>query len=188
MPWADSFVHKLELHLGAQFPTMKACYELSEVKLSELSYLVGRSLPSQSSFVAFGSLARKEYTDGSDLDWRLLIDGKADTGHRDYDRFLGILTATEKRAELKMLTFEESESNPLFREVRTLGHEFQDSLNHLFLTPDTMRSTEACCSHTKYYGGFATELLTFTRAKYRMTVSIDRSVHHRMPRSPRWLG
>lgn len=88
MPWADSFVHKLELHVGATFPTMQACYELSEHKLGELSNLVGGSLPSQASFVSFGSLARKEYTEGSDLDWCLMIDGKADTGHRDAEREL----------------------------------------------------------------------------------------------------
>lgn len=83
MLWANSFLHKLERHLGTTFPTMQACYGLSETKLAELSDLVGGSLPSQASFVTFGSLGRKEYTDGSDLDWCLLIDGKADTGHRE---------------------------------------------------------------------------------------------------------
>ncbi len=83
MPWAESYLQKLEQHLGTTFPTMQACYERSEAKVAELSELVGGALPSQSSFVAFGSLARKEYTEGSDLDWCLLIDGRADAGHRD---------------------------------------------------------------------------------------------------------
>lgn len=93
MPWAESFVHKLEIHLGATFPTMRACYESSEQKLDELSNLVGGSLPSQASFVTFGSLARKEHTEGSDLDWCLMIDGKADTGHRESERELKKLLA-----------------------------------------------------------------------------------------------
>ena len=38
-------------------------------------------MPSDSSLVAFGSLARGEYTEGSDLDWTLLVDGQADGAH-----------------------------------------------------------------------------------------------------------
>jgi hypothetical protein len=33
--------------------------------------------------VVFGSLARREWTSGSDLDWTLLIDGEADHGHAE---------------------------------------------------------------------------------------------------------
>jgi predicted nucleotidyltransferase len=32
--------------------------------------------------VVFGSLARKEWTSGSDIDWTILVDGQADTQHR----------------------------------------------------------------------------------------------------------
>ncbi|WP_254016756.1 nucleotidyltransferase domain-containing protein [Mesorhizobium escarrei] len=35
----------------------------------------------EGSFVVFGSLARGEYTAGSDLDWTVLIDGRADSLH-----------------------------------------------------------------------------------------------------------
>jgi hypothetical protein len=38
-------------------------------------------VPNDSSLVAFGSLARGEYTEGSDLDWTLLVDGQADGAH-----------------------------------------------------------------------------------------------------------
>ena len=37
--------------------------------------------PSDTSIVVFGSLARGEYTAGSDLDWTLLVDGQADAQH-----------------------------------------------------------------------------------------------------------
>jgi len=88
MPWADSYLHKLEKHLGAKFPTMRASYELSEKTLDDLTSVVGGMLPAEASFVVFGSLARKEYTAGSDLDWCLMIDGRAASGHRELERVL----------------------------------------------------------------------------------------------------
>lgn len=39
-----------------------------------------------SSIVVFGSLARQEYTDGSDVDWTLLLDGLSDPKHVDVAR------------------------------------------------------------------------------------------------------
>jgi predicted nucleotidyltransferase len=67
---------------------MQACHALSEKTLSELTEVVGDMLPAEASFVVFGSLARREYTAGSDLDWCLMIDGRADSGHRELERAL----------------------------------------------------------------------------------------------------
>ncbi|HEX8432409.1 MAG TPA: nucleotidyltransferase domain-containing protein, partial [Longimicrobium sp.] len=39
--------------------------------------------PPDTSIVVFGSLARDEFTSGSDVDWTLLLDGQADSGHLD---------------------------------------------------------------------------------------------------------
>jgi predicted nucleotidyltransferase len=47
----------------------------------EQSFHAKRLVPSDTSIVAFGSLARGEYTQGSDIDWTLLVDGQADPGH-----------------------------------------------------------------------------------------------------------
>jgi hypothetical protein len=82
MPWSESHLRKLEEYLGREFPTFRACYEGSEHCLVELSEAVKNSVPSQASFVVFGSLGRKEFLPGSDLDWCLLIDGRADPEHR----------------------------------------------------------------------------------------------------------
>lgn len=71
-----------------RFPTMQACFERSESTLNDLTTVVGGKLPAEASFVAFGSLARKEYTPDSDLDWCLLVDGRADSGHRELEREL----------------------------------------------------------------------------------------------------
>ncbi|MBP1886478.1 nucleotidyltransferase domain-containing protein [Sinorhizobium mexicanum] len=47
-----------------------------------LAKLADGLLPTdEGSFVVFGSLARGEYTTGSDLDWTVLIDGRADSLH-----------------------------------------------------------------------------------------------------------
>jgi predicted nucleotidyltransferase len=40
-----------------------------------------RLVPSDTSFVVFGSLARNEWTVNSDVDWTLLVDGQADPNH-----------------------------------------------------------------------------------------------------------
>ena len=42
----------------------------------------GRITSSDADVVVFGSLARKEWTSGSDVDWTLLIDGQATPQHR----------------------------------------------------------------------------------------------------------
>src|SRR5437016_8625696 len=41
----------------------------------------GQFFTVDTSVVVFGSLARDEYTSGSDADWTLLIDGEADSDH-----------------------------------------------------------------------------------------------------------
>lgn len=54
----------------------------SREKAGELAQLVGDLLPTdEGSLVVFGSLARGEYTVDSDLDWTILIDGRADSLH-----------------------------------------------------------------------------------------------------------
>lgn len=54
----------------------------SAERLKILAELADGLLPTdEGSFVVFGSLARGEYTTGSDLDWTVLIDGRADSLH-----------------------------------------------------------------------------------------------------------
>src|SRR6185295_11361298 len=56
-----------------------------------LSALLRDQEPSDTSIVVFGSLARGEYTEGSDVDWTLLIDGQADEGHYAQAQAIGRL-------------------------------------------------------------------------------------------------
>nr|WP_295884559.1 DUF294 nucleotidyltransferase-like domain-containing protein [uncultured Devosia sp.] len=54
----------------------------SAEKMQQLAMLLGDLLPTdEGSFVVFGSMARREFTVDSDLDWTILIDGRADSLH-----------------------------------------------------------------------------------------------------------
>src|SRR5438034_3687538 len=57
--------------------------EQSRLKREEFNQICEREkfLTQDTSVVVFGSLARDEYTSGSDADWTLLIDGGANSDH-----------------------------------------------------------------------------------------------------------
>jgi predicted nucleotidyltransferase len=62
---------------SAREASMKKRKELDEL----LSAEIGRYASPDTSLVVFGSLARGEWTSGSDLDWTYLIDGGAKSTH-----------------------------------------------------------------------------------------------------------
>lgn len=68
----------------------------------ELDNLLSAKIPKyateDTSLVVFGSLAREEWTSGSDLDWTYLIDGQANSDHlRIAQSIQGILKENEDR-------------------------------------------------------------------------------------------
>lgn len=66
---------------GQDFPHIAAARALTAETRARLDELLHGFVPSDTSVVVFGSLARGEYTEKSDVDWTLLIDGQADPGH-----------------------------------------------------------------------------------------------------------
>jgi hypothetical protein len=65
-----------------RWPSIAAAQKLSCDKLQVLAEVVGDLLPTdEGSMVVFGSLARGEFTVESDLDWAIMIDGRADSRH-----------------------------------------------------------------------------------------------------------
>jgi predicted nucleotidyltransferase len=64
---------------------LQRCREASRKKREELDRQLSLSIPKyaseDTSLVVFGSLARQEWTSGSDLDWTYLIDGEANSDH-----------------------------------------------------------------------------------------------------------
>jgi predicted nucleotidyltransferase len=68
-------VEKLqELH-GTQWLFFAAARARAEGQLEELDAVCAPIIPPDTSLVVFGSLARKEFTEASDVDWTLLVDG-----------------------------------------------------------------------------------------------------------------
>jgi hypothetical protein len=67
-----------------RWPNITAAQALSHVKASLLKEIVDDLIPTdEGALVVFGSLARHEYTVESDLDWTIIIDGRADSRHLD---------------------------------------------------------------------------------------------------------
>ncbi len=83
-------VEKLEEKLGCNWQVLRKAKEQAEItKRRFCDSLINNGMPvsklipeEEASIVVFGSLARGEWTDGSDIDWTLLIDGPADPQHR----------------------------------------------------------------------------------------------------------
>jgi Nucleotidyltransferase domain len=73
---------------GRQWPAIAKAKREAAARLEQIRKIVqqadsGHPIDSEDiSVVAFGSLAREEWTSGSDLDWTLLIDGGADPNTR----------------------------------------------------------------------------------------------------------
>jgi predicted nucleotidyltransferase len=68
---------------GVQWPNITASRERSAAKLRALRVHLTASVPQDTTLVVFGSLARNEFTEGSDVDWTLLVDGAANPEHWD---------------------------------------------------------------------------------------------------------
>jgi predicted nucleotidyltransferase len=88
-------LEELERKVGRRFPHLSAARELSAATHARLREILRHQEPSDTSIVVFGSLARGEYTHGSDLDWTLLIDGQADEAHYGQAQAITRLLADE---------------------------------------------------------------------------------------------
>jgi hypothetical protein len=75
-------VEALSHRLDASWPNIMAARQRSRSRLEELDALVQAIIPIGTSLVVYGSLARLEYTSGSDLDWTLLLDCAANPQHQ----------------------------------------------------------------------------------------------------------
>ena len=78
---ADLPIEKLERVLGSNWSHLSRARQSAISKKSELLEKIGHLSNEDASIVVFGSLARNEFTDGSDIDWTLLVDGRASSQH-----------------------------------------------------------------------------------------------------------
>jgi len=77
--WVDS----LEREMGATWPAIRKARTTTEEKRSILRAAFKGKIAADTSLVVFGSIAREEFTSGSDSDWMLLVDGQAYPEHGD---------------------------------------------------------------------------------------------------------
>jgi predicted nucleotidyltransferase len=78
---SNSSLAQLAQRLGVQWHQLAAASDRTQQKKSQLSRALSGLDSADTSIVAFGSLARNEFTQGSDIDWTLLIDGQAASEH-----------------------------------------------------------------------------------------------------------
>jgi len=83
---ATTKVEQLEKKLVADWSHLRRARKAAWTKRTELREALSGLDSEDTSVVVSGSLARDEFTSGSDIDWTLLIDGSADPRHHDLFR------------------------------------------------------------------------------------------------------
>ena len=85
----QNYVDILEKELGANWSSIRKAKESTSDTIKGLKEIFS-TVPKPEDFnnndislVVFGSLARKEYTSGSDIDWTFLVDGRANSEYLD---------------------------------------------------------------------------------------------------------
>ena len=74
-------LQRLQQELGREWPAISKASGHAHATRAQLRDLLANLDTDDTSIVVFGSLAREEFTAGSDVDWTLLIDGQADPQH-----------------------------------------------------------------------------------------------------------
>ena len=79
----DGQVEEIKAKFSLKLPAIDAARELTRARLEELQNILTPYAEDDAQVVVYGSLARGEWTEQSDLDWTLLIDGQAKPEHRE---------------------------------------------------------------------------------------------------------
>jgi predicted nucleotidyltransferase len=120
---------RLREQMGADWPHLARARKISREKVDRLRAALQDLVPEEASLVVFGSLARHEFTTGSDLDWTLLVDGRANPQHHD------AILAVERRVQ--ELGFGEPTPGGTFGSL-TVSH---DLIHRIGGDDDTNRNT-----------------------------------------------
>lgn len=132
LQWEVSFTMKssvqpdpialLESRVGCEWPMIKRARTTAIDKGKKLEAAIKGTSSTDASLVVFGSLARKEWTNKSDVDWTLLIDGQADPQHLE-------LTQTVA-SRLKKAKFSEPGATGIFGNM-TFSHDVVQKIGGL---------------------------------------------------------
>jgi predicted nucleotidyltransferase len=99
-------IDELQQRLGVEWAPIKTAREEARKKRKQLENDLMGYGSSDTSLVVFGSLARDEFTNGSDIDWTLLIDGSADPQHdEDITKIANYVNNVEERPPGRQGTF-----------------------------------------------------------------------------------
>src|ERR1041385_6593502 len=79
-------IEQLQEELGIQLDNVLAARDAAEDMKTKLRKTLSGSAPADTSIVVFGSLARDEFTSGSDIDWTLLYSDREKGCLRTYDQ------------------------------------------------------------------------------------------------------
>jgi len=90
---------RLESSLGSNWPAIRKARSDATAVRHDLDELFRGQNSSDTSLVVFGSVARKERTSSSDLDWILLIDGQSIPEHKEQERVIESILAENKYIE-----------------------------------------------------------------------------------------
>jgi predicted nucleotidyltransferase len=101
---------------GIECKSLLKARQVSEKLKSELTSIVHekRLYDLETAMVFYGSLARGEVVDGSDLDWTLLIDGQAKVSHKEVSDSI--------QDAIKLLKLKEPSKNGFFGDL-TYSHD-----------------------------------------------------------------
>lgn len=90
---SSSLVSELASRCNGKWPTMAKAEKNAQGERGrrEEEFSSAGLIPADTSLVVFGSLARGEWTQGSDLDWTLLVDGQVVGEHADIARGIAAL-------------------------------------------------------------------------------------------------
>ena len=128
------YVETFSKEANLAWPTM-AVAKNDAIAVQELLYQTLRQFTSDDvDVVVFGSLARREWTSGSDVDWTMLVDGQADTQHRVAAREID---KTLSELKYKGIPLKEPGTEGIFGNM-AFSHEI---VHHIGGQSDTNRNT-----------------------------------------------
>jgi predicted nucleotidyltransferase len=107
-------IDRLQSRLGEEWPAITRARAATQGTRETLATALKDLSSTDAAIVAFGSLARREWTSGSDVDWTLLIDGQADPQHLEI--------AQETARRLKKAKFQEPGTTGIFGKM-TFSHD-----------------------------------------------------------------
>jgi predicted nucleotidyltransferase len=87
-PASPSYISELARRCDREWPTMAKSERDANFERARRAaeFSDSRLIPADTGLIVFGSMARGEWTQGSDFDWTLLIDGQVDGQHADIAR------------------------------------------------------------------------------------------------------